>query len=134
MCTAWDSSFLDNIDKRLQAVESSLNYFADRLVYDEPPAESVAGGLKNITNIGVYNYTKEKYLHDTLLVYATISISYPIEAEGSLVLRPIPGIQILHSENLGMGLGTKLHNEHYADLIVIYSIHIMDCSISHTNV
>ena len=45
---------MDNIDKRLQAVEKSLNYFADRLVYDEPPGESVAGGLKNITDIGEY--------------------------------------------------------------------------------
>jgi hypothetical protein len=52
MYTAWDSSFLDNIDKRLQAVEKSLNYLGGRLVYDEPPGESVAGGLKNITDIG----------------------------------------------------------------------------------
>ena len=59
--TAWDSSFLDNIDNRLQAVEKSLNYFADRLVYDEPPRESVAGGLKNITDIGVYNYMYNMY-------------------------------------------------------------------------
>ena len=57
---------MDNIDKKLQAVEKSLNYFADRLVYSEPPAESVAGGLKNITDIGVYNYVRKRYLYDTI--------------------------------------------------------------------
>ena len=55
--TAWDSSFLDAIDRRLQRVEHKLSWFADRFICEGHPlavegghAESVAGGLRNITN------------------------------------------------------------------------------------
>ena len=52
--SAWDPSFLESIDSRLTAVEKSLDYYADSLLYDAPQLESVAGGLKNITNISTY--------------------------------------------------------------------------------
>ena len=57
LISAWDSAFLDAVDHRLRKVEQSLNWYADRFICEGHPAEreedhqeSVAGGLKNITN------------------------------------------------------------------------------------
>ena len=79
-------------------MEKSLNYFADRLVYDKPPGESVAGGLKNITDIGVYNDQVKKslswcHLHNNLIDDITQNPHTPNPI-------PIP----------------KLHNNHYCIL------------------
>ncbi len=56
---AWDSSFLDSVALRLHKVEEKLGWYADRFICDGHPlaierdsSESVAGGLKNITNRG----------------------------------------------------------------------------------
>ena len=69
---------MDNIDKRLQAVEKSLNHFAERLVYNEPPRESVAGGLKNITDIGLYMIMLERsMIHSSMShMHSNLNITY----------------------------------------------------------
>lgn len=61
--TAWDSTFLDALDIRLQRLEEKLNWFADRFICDGHPltserdrSESVARGLKNITNMSKNDY------------------------------------------------------------------------------
>ncbi|XP_064390990.1 protein FAM227B-like [Halichondria panicea] len=55
--SSWDSSFLDSVALRLQKVEEKLDWYANRFICDGHPlaiernnSESVAGGLKNITN------------------------------------------------------------------------------------
>ncbi len=75
--TAWDSSFLDSVALRLQKVEEKLDWYANRFICDGHPlaiernnSESVAGGLKNITNRGEPFYMFQQLIQFLLLQHS----------------------------------------------------------------